>query len=64
MGRGDACRVKLADPRTEFVDEFVAVIVSVFCAATLLGAVYKPVELMLPEAGLTAQATAEPEGRF
>jgi hypothetical protein len=46
------------------VDEFVAVIVSVFCAATLLGAVYKPVELMLPEAGLTAQATAEPEGRF
>jgi hypothetical protein len=31
-------RVKLALPRTEFVDEFVAVTVIVCCAATLLGA--------------------------
>ena len=36
---GEACRVKLAVPRTDCVAEFVAVIVKVCCVATLLGAV-------------------------
>jgi len=60
----EACRVKLAVPSTEFVEEFVAVAVTVVCAETLLGAVYKPAAVMLPVAGLTAQATLTPEGRL
>jgi hypothetical protein len=39
VGGGEACRVRLADPRTDCVDEFVAVTVMVVCAATVLGAV-------------------------
>jgi hypothetical protein len=35
----EACRVKLAAPSTEFVEEFVAVTVMVVCTAMLLGAV-------------------------
>jgi hypothetical protein len=64
LGAGDACRVKLAEPRTDFVEEFVAVTVIVVCVATLLGAVYKPAELMLPFRGLTDQAAVTPEGRL
>ncbi len=61
---GEACRVKLAVPRIEFVEEFVAVTVMVVCAATLLGAVNRPLAEMLPTAGLTDQVSAAPEGRF
>jgi hypothetical protein len=64
MGGGEACRVKVADPRTVFVDELVAVTLMVVCAATVLGAVYRPALVMLPVAGLTAQATLVPEGKF
>ena len=39
VGGGEACSVKLALPRMDCVDEFVAVTVMVFCAATVLGAV-------------------------
>jgi hypothetical protein len=39
MGGGEACSVKVADPRTAFVDELVAVTLMVVCAATVLGAV-------------------------
>jgi hypothetical protein len=37
--RAEACRVKPALPRTDCVDEFFAMTVTVCCAATLLGAV-------------------------
>jgi hypothetical protein len=60
---GDACRVKLAVPRTASVEEFVAVTVTLVCVATLLGAEYMPLDEMLP-VELTAQATLVPEGRF
>jgi hypothetical protein len=36
-GAGDACKVRLAVPRTASVDALVAVTVTVVCAATLLG---------------------------
>ena len=36
---GEACSVTLAAARTDCVAEFVAVIVKICCAATLLGAV-------------------------
>jgi hypothetical protein len=39
MGSGEAWRVKVADPRTAFVDELVAVTLMFVCAATVLGAV-------------------------
>ncbi len=61
---GEACTVKLAVPRIEFVEEFVAVTVMVVCTATLLGAVNRPLAEMLPTAGLTDQVSAAPEGRF
>ena len=64
VGRGDACRVTLAVPRTASVEEFFAVTVTLVCDATALGAVYKPPAEMLPVAGLTAQVTLAPEGRF
>jgi len=64
VGAGDAWRVKLAVPRTEFVEEFVAVTVIAVCVATVPGAVYKPAELMLPFRGLTDQVTVTPEGRL
>jgi hypothetical protein len=64
VGRGDACRVTLAVPRTASVEEFFAVTVTLVCDATLLGAVYKPLAEMLPVAGLTAQATIVANGRF
>ena len=41
-----------------------AVTVSVCCDATVLGAVYRPLEEMLPVVGLTDHATVVPEGRF
>ena len=63
-GGGDACKVKLAVPRTAWVDEFVAVIVRIACAATLAGAVYIPDLEIFPVAGLTVHATDVPEGRF
>jgi hypothetical protein len=60
----EACRVKLAVPSTDCVEEFVAVTVRACCEETLLGAVYKPLEVMLPFAGLTAQVTLTPEGKL
>jgi hypothetical protein len=63
-GGGEACKVKLAVPRTEFVEEFFAVTVIVVCVVTLLGAVYEPLAEMLPVTGLTDQVTLTPEGRF
>ena len=39
VGAGEACSVKLALPRMDCVDEFVATTVTVVCAATVLGAV-------------------------
>jgi hypothetical protein len=38
-GAGEACRVKIAAPSTEDVEELVAMTVMVVCAATVLGAV-------------------------
>ncbi len=61
---GEACRVKLAVPRVEFVEEFVAVRVMVVWDATLPGAANSPLCEMLPTAGLTDQVMAAPEGRF
>jgi len=61
---GEAVNAKLAVPRIACVEELVAVTVIVVCAATVLGAVYKPAAVMLPVAGLTAQATLVPEGKF
>jgi hypothetical protein len=63
-GGGDACRVRLAVPRTASAEEFVAVTVRVVWTATLLGAVYKPLDVILPVGGLTDQVTPTPEGRF
>ena len=40
VGAGDAWRVKLAVPRTEIVEEFVAVTVIDVCVATVHGAAY------------------------
>ena len=37
---------------------------TVVCVATVLGAVYKPLEAMPPVAGVTDQAAVTPEGRF
>lgn len=36
---GEACRVRVAVPRTDCVEEFLAVTTSVVCAATVDGAV-------------------------
>ena len=65
LGVGEACRVKLAVPRTACEEEFVAVTVIVVCVATLLGALYKPSVLsMLPVTGLIDQVAVTPEGRL
>ena len=63
-GAGDAVTVKVAVPRTAWVEEFFAVTVRLCCVATVLGAVYRPLCAMLPVLPLTDQATVAPEGRL
>jgi hypothetical protein len=60
----EAVRVKLAVPSADCVEELVAVTVKVCWVATVLGAVYKPLGVMLPVDGLIDHATAVPDGRF
>ena len=64
VGGGEACKVRVAVPRTDCVEELVAVTVKVCWVATVLGAVYKPLGVMLPVDGLIDHATAVPDGRF
>jgi hypothetical protein len=63
-GADEACSVRIAAPRTEYVEELVAMTVMVVCAVMLLGAVYRPLWVMLPVVGLTAQAMLVPVGKF
>lgn len=51
---GDAVNVTEADAVKVVL---VAVTLTVCCVATVLGAVYNPLELMVPTAGLTVQVT-------
>lgn len=55
--------VKLAVPRAASVLAFKAVTATVCWDAMLLGAVYNPLLLMLPSAGLSFHVTLRPEGR-
>src|ERR1700722_1313865 len=52
--------VIVAVPRTTWVEEFLAVTVTVCWVDTLVGAVYKPVWLMFPTEGLMDQVTPVP----
>ena len=56
--------VKLAVPRVAVVTASEAVTTTVCWDTMLFGAVYSPLVLMLPSAGLSFQVTLPPEGRF
>ena len=64
VGAGEAVTVKVAVPRTAWVEESLAVTVTVVWEATVPGTVYKPLCAMLPVAGLIDQVTLVPEGKF
>jgi hypothetical protein len=64
VGAGDACRVTLEVPKTACEEESIAVTVTACCAGTFAGAVKTPLWLILPTAGLFAQVTLVPEGKF
>jgi hypothetical protein len=61
---GEAVSVKVAVPRTACVVASEAVSITVCWDAMLIGAVYSPLAVMLPSAGLSVHMTLDPEGRY